>query len=66
MAIICNLCVEKKHKIYWGEMWPEEMEAAGVEYWKCYKCNYSPLIYNSGIGDASCESCGKWQKGKEK
>ncbi len=53
-------------KIYWNEMSDKEMELYGVEFWKCYKCGYAPLIWNTGIGDAVCESCGKWQKGKEK
>jgi hypothetical protein len=36
MVIVCNLCVEKKHKIYWGEMKLEEMEAEKKEMYKQY------------------------------
>lgn len=57
----CVLCVEKNHKIYYGEMSKKEMELSGVTYHKCSFCSYEPLIWNTGIGDASCESCGKWQ-----
>lgn len=60
-TINCNLCVEKKHKIYYGEMSEKEMELNGVTYHRCDNCDYSPLIWNSGIGDAICESCGEWQ-----
>ncbi len=57
----CKHCVEKTHKIYWGEMSEKDMELNQVTYYKCANCDYSPLIWNSGIGDAICESCGEWQ-----
>lgn len=62
---ICMLCVERKHKVYYGEMSDDLMEETGTTYWKCYNCNYEPLIWSNGVGDASCESCGEWQDGKE-
>ena len=57
----CEQCENKTHKIYYGEMTESDMKLYGVEYHKCLNCEYSPLIWNMGIGDASCESCGEWQ-----
>jgi hypothetical protein len=57
---------EQVKKIYWDEMSKADMELYGVEFWRCYKCNHAPLIWNMGIEDAICEGCGKWQQGREK
>lgn len=57
---------DKKKKIYWDEMSAKEMEIYDVEFFKCHYCGYSPLIWSMAIGDSVCESCGKWQNGKER
>lgn len=59
--ITCEQCKTKTHKIYWDEMYEKDMELYGVSYHKCNFCSFEPLIWNMGIGDASCENCGKWQ-----
>lgn len=64
--IECKLCIEKKHKIYWDELTPKQMEESGTQYYRCFNCNHAPLIWNNAVGDSSCESCGEWQEGREK
>jgi hypothetical protein len=49
-------------KIYYGELTPEQMQQAGATYQECANCGETPLIWQQGVFDAVCESCGAWQK----
>lgn len=57
----CLDCINKTHKVYWGELSEKDMELLGYTYHKCLFCSHQPLIWNTLIGDAVCEGCGEWQ-----
>lgn len=52
-------------KVYWDELSPAQMEEFGYTYHACKYCSHEPLIFNTLIGDAICEGCGKWQDEEE-
>jgi ribosomal protein S27E len=49
--------------IYFDEVSATDFANGDFEYHACKSCGHAPLIWQSYVGDAICEGCGKWQNG---